>query len=111
MPAKNYNVYMRAYMKRRYYTKMALGKKLLGGKCVRCGSTKRLQFDHIERRANVPGRRQLIITKIWTYSDERFRAELKKCQLLCRTCHDDKSRENKEFGPLTQRQSRRFLTS
>jgi hypothetical protein len=52
----------------------------LGGACVRCGATDDLQFDHIN-----PAEKAMEIK-----SNLSFKAvgdELKKCQLLCRTCH------------------------
>ena len=58
----------------------------LGGKCVKCGTTHNLQFDHIKRD-----------TKKYTIADrihQNFtilKEELDKCQLLCAPCHLDKT--------------------
>ena len=58
----------------------------LGGKCVKCGTTHNLQFDHIKRE----GKKYTIAEKI-TYSFGYLKEELDKCQLLCAPCHLDKT--------------------
>lgn len=60
----------------------------LGGKCVRCGATQKLEFDHI-----VPKTRKFAITSRYDARWEIVKAELDKCQLLCRQCHLEKGRE------------------
>ena len=55
-----------------------------GGKCVKCGSQKRLEFDHIDRTTKTSH-------TIWSWSEEHIREELKKCQLLCKACHINKT--------------------
>jgi 5-methylcytosine-specific restriction endonuclease McrA len=61
------------------------GIKLLGGKCVHCGSTEDLEFDHID-----PLSKSFAISEgMPSYS--RWRKELKKCQLLCKGAHKIKS--------------------
>src|ERR1700738_5295764 len=54
-----------------------------GGKCVKCGSTNKLEFDHKDPRDKVSH-------KIWSWKIDRIEAELAKCQLLCITCHHGK---------------------
>lgn len=55
-----------------------------GGKCSRCGCTHNLEFDHVD-----PARK--IDHRIWSWSLRRIEAELEKCQLLCRDCHQVKT--------------------
>lgn len=54
------------------------------GPCQQCGSTRDLQVDHKE-----PGKK--IAHRIWSWSAERLAAELSKCQVLCRRCHERKT--------------------
>lgn len=54
------------------------------GPCVKCGSTERLEVDHInpaEKKTHA----------VWSWKQERRMAELKKCQVLCYKCHKKKS--------------------
>jgi 5-methylcytosine-specific restriction endonuclease McrA len=60
-------------------------KEHLGGKCVECGTTERLEFDHIN-----PADRTDAITNIM--GKEALYEELTKCQLLCHSCHKERSR-------------------
>lgn len=55
------------------------------GPCVRCGSTEKLEVDHIDRGSKVSH-------KIWSWSKERRETELAKCQVLCFSCHVAKDR-------------------
>lgn len=56
----------------------------LGGKCVVCGDTEDLEFDHIDPATKVSHR-------IFSWSWARIEEELKKCQLLCAKHHQDKT--------------------
>lgn len=58
----------------------------LGGKCAKCESTDRLEFDHIDRstKKHKP-------SDLWGRKEENIREELAKCQLLCCACHKEKS--------------------
>lgn len=66
----------------------------LGGKCVRCGATERLEFDHIDP-ATVSFRVAGNVLLKWCHLVE----ELKKCQLLCNKCHWAKTRIDRKVGP------------
>jgi 5-methylcytosine-specific restriction endonuclease McrA len=61
------------------------------GPC-RCGSWEQLEVDHIDPAQKVDHR-------LWSWSKERRDAELAKCQVLCHTCHLDKTRENGDYAP------------
>ncbi|MCV7381583.1 hypothetical protein BST11_25535 [Mycobacterium alsense] len=58
--------------------------------CAECGSRAELQVDHIDPRTKASHR-------IWSWSEVRLRAELDKCQVLCRTCHEAKSIEQQRI--------------
>lgn len=65
---------------------------ILGDKCVKCGSADDLQFDHID-----PAKKSFNITSNMT-PNPTVLAEIAKCQLLCRPCHERKtSIENSGF--------------
>lgn len=80
------NNYMRVYLLTRYHTRRKKAKEFLGGKCKKCGTEKDLQFDHINRKE-----KNFTISKLWSISEKRFWEEVKKCQLLCVTCHRQKT--------------------
>lgn len=71
------------YWKKLYLTKKEQVIRILGGKCVKCGSTENLEFDHIN-----PIEKNFTIT---TRIRQNISEEIKKCQLLCRSCHRDKT--------------------
>ena len=65
----------------------------LSGKCVRCGVTEKLEFDHI-----TPVNKSYSIgANITCFSLEELILEADKCQLLCRPCHIQKSIENGDY--------------
>lgn len=70
----------------RHHARLADARVTLGGCCARCGTQERLEFDHID-----PATKRQKVTRMHTYSDVAFWAEVAKCQLLCRPCHVDKS--------------------
>ena len=51
------------------------------GPCLFCQSWKDLELDHIEPANKVHH-------AVWSWSNERRAAELAKCCVLCRKCHD-----------------------
>lgn len=55
-----------------------------GRACGKCGSTDRLELDHITRIGKIEHR-------IWSWSDEKRNAETAKCQVLCYSCHKKKT--------------------
>ena len=68
----------------------------LGGKCVQCGSTKALEFDHID-----PKTKSFNISAGYNKPKEILEKELSKCQLLCNKCHIEKSKKDLKFRPKT----------
>lgn len=70
----------------------------LGGQCVECGTTDQLEFDHID-----PNEKSFNIKENATISNPEVYEELKKCQLLCKDCHEEKTaKENFGFTHGTQ---------
>lgn len=70
------------HMLKQYHQKMAEYRAWLGGACVMCGSTERLEFDHIKRHW-----KQFTIAKGWMKPKQIVYNELMVCQLLCQDCH------------------------
>jgi hypothetical protein len=56
------------------------------GPCRKCESWDDLQVDHVDPATKVSHR-------IWSWAPARREAELKKCQPLCRDCHEAKCEE------------------
>ncbi len=79
--------YMRVYMAHRYRRRRNQAIKELGGKCVKCGTSKNLQLDHIKPET----KKFAIGARLAGVSEQKFKAELAKCQLLCEECHIEKS--------------------
>ena len=58
----------------------------LGGCCVQCGSTEQLEIDHVDPK------KKTMRTERMTYVKEaRREEELRRCQLLCQPCHQEKT--------------------
>ena len=85
----------REYRKAYYEKRIAKYLEYLGGKCVRCGTTFDLEFDHIDRKT-----KSFTITAKYDQKWELLQPELDKCQLLCRPCHIAKSLECGDMPPL-----------
>lgn len=80
------------YIRRR----IAQAQEALGGKCIRCGGTEALQFDHID-----PKTKSFTIASGGSFSKERFDEEVGKCQLLCFPCHNTKTLKETGRNPAT----------
>ena len=81
-----------------YYKEYARNRKNLlkekmGGKCVKCGATEHLQFDHIN-----PSEKLYNISNNFHRKD--LDEELGKCQLLCSRCHLEKTKDDWLYGQL-----------
>lgn len=90
MPIKDkekYNSYMNDYMSRRYEKRRQAALTALGSKCVVCGTTEDLEFDHVD-----PNKKSFYVAKAFaSMSEEKLQAELSKCQLLCKKHHLEKT--------------------
>jgi hypothetical protein len=61
------------------------------GKCCEwCGSTDELQLHHRDRSAKTSH-------KIWSWSERRRAAEIAKCIVLCRACHERSHAETRRI--------------
>jgi|AntRauTorcE11897_2_1112592.scaffolds.fasta_scaffold06430_2 5-methylcytosine-specific restriction endonuclease McrA len=78
------------YFMERYRRIMKEAKVKLGGTCNHCGcdDLDDLEFDHIDPLTKVDA-----ISNLATGSKEAFDKELGKCQLLCNSCHAEKTAE------------------
>jgi len=85
-----YNAYMKEYMNRRYQRRREYALNLLGNKCYNCGSTEDLEIDHIQ-----PELKSFSISKFWSIKEDLFLKELEKCQLLCKSCHINKTNNDR----------------
>ena len=81
------------YTKKWTRNRKKLLKEKMGGKCVKCGATEYLQFDHIN-----PSEKSYNITNNLHRKD--LDEELKKCQLLCWDCHMEKTKNDWLSGNL-----------
>lgn len=74
-----------------------------GKTCWRCGSTDDLQIDHRDPRDKVTN-------AIWSWATPRRDAELAKCQVLCKPCHQWKTTGCEEHVLRGQHNGRARLT-
>lgn len=88
---------MAEYMKTRRQNLRIRAIESLGGKCVDCGSTNNLEFDHI----NPSTKRITIADSIASDDVESVMTEVQKCQLLCMTCHKKKHSARFKHGTLS----------
>lgn len=78
---------MRLYMRERRKRIQKELRASLGSKCARCTATEELEFDHVDpetKKFQLSGRG---LDKPRAEVEE----ELAKCQLLCRSCHIEKT--------------------
>ena len=75
-----------AYAIKRYRERISLAKDLLGNKCFHCGKLEELELDHIN-----PSTKKYSFDHAVGLRLETFLEEVKKCQLLCKRCHTQKS--------------------
>ena len=87
----------REYTRERYHKRRNKVIEQLGGKCVCCGITENLEFDHIDRTT----KKAKVSTLLASSSLAAAIEEAKKCQLLCNSCHIQKTINNAENRPIT----------
>jgi len=63
-----------------------------GNKCVKCGATEDLHFDHIDFATKVAAVGELATSNGF----KRCYEEALKCQIICKPCHIQKSKENND---------------
>lgn len=90
---------MRLYIKEYRQKRRDEAIELLGGMCVQCSSEENLEFDHKD-----PNNKSFNISGFW-YAKKNISEELKKCQLLCKSCHDIKTGVEQEDRALQTRKS------
>ena len=70
--------------KQREFQRIRVSKKrssyLFGKICKKCGSSIDIQVHHRDKSEKEDHR-------IWSWSDERIKKELSKCDFLCKKCH------------------------
>jgi len=59
--------------------------------CANCGTKEHLELDHIDPTQKVDHR-------IWSWSWARIIAETAKCQVLCQSCHIEKTMKERDAG-------------
>jgi len=70
----------------RYHQRRANAIEFLGGQCVKCKSLDRLEFDHIN-----PATKSFHVNDKISGDLDTLMPELLKCQLLCHSCHMQKT--------------------
>jgi hypothetical protein len=65
----------------------------LGGQCKHCKCLDNLQFDHIDHSL-----KSFDISAKWSTHWDLLIKELDKCQLLCKTCHKEKTKQEKSWS-------------
>lgn len=84
--------YNRVYHLRRYRKFMKRVHAILGAQCS-CGARRDLQVDHRD-----PSKKRFTVSKAWGRPWPDVLRELKKCQILCRSCHKKKT-SKEQIGP------------
>jgi len=75
------------YLTERRAQRRQMFKDHIGGKCVKCGTTEDLQFNHKN-----PKEKEFTISEIIHKNIEFVLREVEKCELLCKSCHHEETR-------------------
>ena len=73
-------------MRNRYHQRKREAFEILGGKCIDCGSTEKLEIDHKDHN-----QKAFSVNRMTSLSREKFLKELSKCVLRCNPCHIKKT--------------------
>lgn len=86
MPYANKDVqreYNSAFLLKKYHRRRQEATVYLGGKCIDCGNSDSLEFDH-----RIQSEKSFSISKrLGTASWDVLKIELDKCDLRCVSCH------------------------
>lgn len=83
--------------KRHYIKRRSKVLEHLGGNCAVCHCTDDLEIDHID-----PESKSFSVGEVITHSWAKIEPELKKCQLLCKTCHRKKSETDGSLAKMAK---------
>ena len=78
--------YLRGYNKAGRQQRRAKLIEMLGGCCARCRATEDLEFDHTD-----PATKRFAVGSSMSRAWDELVEEALKCQLLCRSCHQEKA--------------------
>ena len=87
-----------SYHLKRYHQRRKMALDYLGNKCIICGTQEQLELDHID-----PSTKSVEMGKLWGIAIDRYWNEVKKCQILCRPCHINKTLDNGDNGKYHKR--------
>ena len=91
--ARDRTEYIQNYQREWMAQRRLRGIAFLGGKCVHCNSTEKLEIDHVIPASQLgyetPG------GSLWSWSWSRIETELARCQLLCEQCHKAKTADER----------------
>jgi len=95
MPYKDVDI-ARAYQReyQREWIKRRRGNYIEGKACQKCGAVSDLEIHHRNPSEKTEHR-------IWSWTCERLEAELEKCDILCRGCHNEAHMASIQHGTLT----------
>lgn len=83
---EKHNAYHRDYQKRRYHKRRSEALQRLGNKCAVCGSQEEMEIDHIDFT-----NKSFSVSRLWGVTESKFWDEIKKCQILCKFHHQEKT--------------------
>lgn len=89
------------YNTNRYHERMGELKRLLGGKCVGCGSIIDLEMHHID-----PAAKSFTIANEFDRPWGELLEEVKKCELRCMACHKQEHAAKHGLGMYSHQKCR-----